>query len=90
MSTRISKILEAARDLSPAGRAALVDDLLASPDEPDVQIEQLWRTEAESRLAAYRRGELQVTDGAQVLNVKRHPEPIPWSVGRNGGTDGPQ
>ncbi len=67
MSTRISKILEAARDLSPVDRAALVDDLLTSLDEPDAQIDELWRTEAEDRLAAYKRGDLQVKDADQVL-----------------------
>lgn len=71
MSERVSRILEDARDLSPVERAALIDDLLSSLDEPDEHVDRLWRAEAEDRLAAYRRGELQVMDAEQVLKKPR-------------------
>lgn len=67
MSERVSRILEDARELSPVERAALIDDLLGSLDEPDEHVDQLWQAEAEDRLAAYRRGEPQVVDADQVL-----------------------
>ena len=47
-----------ARKLSPAERIDLVDDILASLDEPDSSIDGQWAKEAEDRMAAYRRGDL--------------------------------
>lgn len=66
--TEAAKELSAkARKLSPAERLELVDDLLASLDEPDAQIDRLWAKEAEERLAAYRRGELKAVPLQEVL-----------------------
>ena len=56
-----------ARKLSPAERLELVDDVLASLDEPDPQIDLLWAKEAEERLAAYRRGEIKAVPLQEVL-----------------------
>jgi putative addiction module component (TIGR02574 family) len=57
--TDAAKILRVqARKLSPSERLELVDDILASLDEPDPNIDKLWAKEAEERLAAYRRGEI--------------------------------
>lgn len=56
-----------ARKLSPAERLELVDDVLASLDEPDPQIDRLWVREAEERLAAYRRGEIKAVPLQEVL-----------------------
>ena len=56
-----------ARKLSPAERLELVDDVLASLDEPDPQIDLLWAKEAEDRLAAYRRGEIKAVPLQEVL-----------------------
>ena len=56
-----------ARKLSPAERIDLVDDILASLDEPDPNIDQLWAKEAEDRMAAYRRGEIRAIPLEQVL-----------------------
>ncbi len=67
MSERINRLLKEAQVLAPADRAALIDDLLSSLDEPDARVDQLWRAEAEDRLAAYRRGELQVMDAERVV-----------------------
>ena len=53
--------------LSPSERLELVDDILASRDEPDPNIDKLWAKEAEDRLAAYRRGEIKVIPLEQVL-----------------------
>jgi putative addiction module component (TIGR02574 family) len=66
--TEAAKELSAkARKLSPAERLELVDDLLASLDEPDAQIDRLWAKEAEERLAAYRRGEIKAVPLQEVL-----------------------
>jgi putative addiction module component (TIGR02574 family) len=66
--TEAAKELSAkARKLSPAERLELVEDLLASLDEPDAQIDRLWAKEAEERLAAYRRGEIKAVPLQEVL-----------------------
>jgi putative addiction module component (TIGR02574 family) len=56
-----------ARKLSPSERLQLVDDILASLDEPDSNIDRLWAKEAEDRLAAYRRGEIKAIPLEQML-----------------------
>ncbi len=62
------KILSAeARKLSPAERVALVDDILASLDEADPEIDGLWAEETQERGAAYRRGEIRAIPLEQVL-----------------------
>lgn len=53
--------------LPPAGRIELVDDILASLDEPDQVMDRLWAREAEERLAAYRRGEIKALPLEEVL-----------------------
>ncbi len=57
----------AAKTLPPYERLALVEQLLNSLDAPDNAIDALWTTESESRLAAYRRGEIEAVPLAGVL-----------------------
>ena len=52
-------ILEKALILSAAEREALVESLLASLDQPDARIDELWAEEAEDRLAAFEAGRMQ-------------------------------
>lgn len=52
---------------SPDERLALVDQLLDTLDEPDASLDALWAKEAESRLAAYRRGEIQAATLSDVI-----------------------
>ena len=56
-----------ARKLSPSERLELVDEILASLHEPDPNIDRLWAKEAEDRLAAYRRDEINAVPLEQVL-----------------------
>ena len=66
--TKAAKTLGAqARNLSPDERMELVDDILASVDEPDPTVDRLWAKEAEDRLAAYRRGEIKAVPLQEVL-----------------------
>ena len=66
--TKAAKTLGAqARKLSPDERMELVDDILASVDEPDPTVDRLWAMEAEDRLAAYRRGEIKAVPLQEVL-----------------------
>ena len=60
-------ILEKAISLEPKEKAELVDCLLSSLDKPDKELDKLWAEEAESRLAAYKRGELKSISLDEVL-----------------------
>ncbi|HEX7723863.1 MAG TPA: addiction module protein [Pyrinomonadaceae bacterium] len=60
-------LLRQALELPANDRAALVDGLIVSLDKPDPAIDALWLSEAESRMAAYRSGELDAVDADQVF-----------------------
>ena len=59
MSVSAKTLSAQAMQLPPEERLALVDELLNTLDVPDAAIDSLWAKEAESRLAAYRSGEVQ-------------------------------
>lgn len=67
MAETAKTLREQARRLSPEDRIGLVDDILASLDELDPNIDRLWAKEAEERLAAYRRGEIKAVPLQEVL-----------------------
>jgi len=52
------KILREVAELRPSEQAELIDQLVKCLDRPDAELDKLWAEEAESRLAAYQRGEL--------------------------------
>jgi putative addiction module component (TIGR02574 family) len=56
-----------AMQLPPEERLALVDELLDTLDVPDTTLDALWAKEAESRLAAYRRGEIEAASLSDVI-----------------------
>lgn len=62
------EIFHAALALSGEERATLADQLLQSLEEPDQQeVDRSWAREAEDRIAAYERGEIQAIPGDQVF-----------------------
>jgi putative addiction module component (TIGR02574 family) len=67
MSEAKKSLSAQARRLSPTERLELVDDILASLDEPNPSVDRLWAKEAEERLAAYRRGEIKAVPLQEVL-----------------------
>jgi putative addiction module component (TIGR02574 family) len=67
MATDTKQILEKALALSPLERAALVDSLLASLDQPDARIDELWSKESEARLAAYEAGRMRAVPAEEVF-----------------------
>lgn len=67
MNSSKQDIIEQAKQLNALEKIELVDALLASVDKPDAEIDKQWATEAEDRLAAYRRGEIKALDLNQVL-----------------------
>ena len=46
---------------------ALVEGLITSLDKPDPEFDAIWLKEAESRMAAYRAGELGAVDADEVF-----------------------
>ncbi|MBA2705636.1 MAG: addiction module protein [Blastocatellia bacterium] len=69
MSASSEQILKDALALQPQERAELVEQLLATFQEPpDPHIDELWAREAEDRLDAYDRGELKAVPAEEVFN----------------------
>ncbi len=52
------EILKQAMALKPDERFMIVEGLIKSLDEPDLNIDEIWAEEAEKRLKAYRDGSL--------------------------------
>lgn len=67
MAASAKAVLEQALRLPPNDRAALVENLILSLDNPDPSVDAQWLKEAEDRLAAYRSGELAAVDAEQVF-----------------------
>ena len=67
MSVSTETLLRQALELPANDRAALVESLIVSLDRPVPALDALWLTEAESRLAAYRSGELGAVDADEVF-----------------------
>jgi len=67
MSASAETLLRQALELPANDRAALVEGLITSLDRPDAEFDALWLKEAESRMAAYRSGDLEAVDAEQVF-----------------------
>lgn len=67
MSTSAKSVLQEALQLPPGDRAAVVEGLIGSLDQPDSAIDSLWLKEAQDRMAAYRSGELGAVDAARAF-----------------------
>ncbi len=61
------EILKEALTLKPEQKAELIDKLLSSLDKPDMEIEELWVREAESRIDAYERGKIKAVSLEKVF-----------------------
>lgn len=71
MSKLGKEIMAVALKLPASERAVLADELLRSLDKSDPEIDALWAKEAEDRLAAYDRGEIETIDADAVLAEMR-------------------
>lgn len=67
MTRPAEKLLHQAMKLPAPERAALVEGLVESLDKPDPALDALWLKEAESRLAAYRAGDLEAVDAREAF-----------------------
>ena len=62
------EILEQALKLRPDEKLIIVEGLLKSLDAPDGKIDEIWATEAEKRLSAYRNGKLKAVPMEEVFD----------------------
>lgn len=69
MSPSAEVLLRQVIQLPTSDRAVLIDGLISSLDTPDSSLDALWLKEAESRLAAYRSGELGAVGADQVFTA---------------------
>ena len=67
MAASTKTLLRQALELPANDRAALIEGLIVSLDKPDPAVDALWLKEAESRMDAYRSGELDAVDADQVF-----------------------
>jgi putative addiction module component (TIGR02574 family) len=63
-------ILREILTLTPLERARLIEKLIASLDEPDKEIDELWAKEAEERINAYDLGRIKAFSLDEIL--RRH------------------
>lgn len=68
MSVRTSEILKQILALPPSDRAELADSILASLEPSDPDLLKMWAAEAEDRVAAFKRGELEAIDAEKVFD----------------------
>lgn len=73
MSVSEKSVLQEALRLSPRDRAALVEGLIGSLDQPDPGMDALWSKEAEDRMAGYRSGELGAVDAEKFFSELGQP-----------------
>lgn len=67
MSAKTVQVIKDALELSPIERANLVDQLLSSLDQPDNQLDSLWRKEVQNRIEAHKAGKIRSVPLSQVL-----------------------
>lgn len=67
MSVEAKKILEQALHLSQHERAVVAEGLLSSLDRPDSTVDELWAKEAEARIDAAERGEMETVSEQEVF-----------------------
>jgi len=72
MSKKGIAVLEEALSLPPVERAELAERLLISLDtSPDPRIDELWAHEAEDRIDAFERGEIQTVPAREAFDKIR-------------------
>ncbi len=67
MAIDTKDVLEIALALPAIDRAALVESLVASLDQPDASIDSAWAAEAEARLTAFDAGQIKAVPAEVVF-----------------------
>ncbi len=71
MKNSVSLILDQALELNATERATVAEKLLVSLDSPDSKIDFLWGKEADSRVEAYKNGNLETLSSEEVFSKYR-------------------
>ena len=66
-----NSILTQALDLSAVDRADIAEKLLLSLENPDPAIDKVWAREADVRIEAYNRGEIETVSAKSVFDKYR-------------------
>ncbi len=66
MNAHVRELLEQAKKLKPEERIELADLLYADTVIPDAEWEAAWAEEAQSRIEAFRRGEIKAVPAEEV------------------------
>ncbi len=67
MKNSASLILDQALELNATERATVAEKLLFSLDSPDSKIDVLWGKEADSRVEAYKNGNIETVSSEEVF-----------------------
>ena len=67
MTANVEQVLANALSLPPNERAQLAEQLFASLDISQVELDRLWAQEADSRIDAYERGEIKAIPAEKVF-----------------------
>lgn len=66
MNTQVEELLARAKQLTPDQRIELADLIYADTVAPDPKWEAAWAKEAQGRIEAYRRGEIEAVDADEM------------------------
>ncbi|KAF3978162.1 MAG: addiction module protein [Methylococcales symbiont of Iophon sp. n. MRB-2018] len=72
MANSANMILDQALELSATERAIVAEKLLFSLDSPDSKIDDIWAKEANSRVEAYKKGEIEAVPAEKVFAKYRN------------------
>lgn len=70
----LADLLEAARELAPADRVRLADEVMASVEvdaNVDPEIEAAWQTELHRRVSDNEAGRVELVDGRETVRIAR-------------------
>ncbi|MES9882424.1 MAG: addiction module protein [Sedimenticola sp.] len=71
MTSSANMIIDQALELSASERATIAEKLLFSLDRPDSKIDALWAKEADSRVEAYKKGQVETNPAEKVFDKYR-------------------
>jgi putative addiction module component (TIGR02574 family) len=71
MAASANTILNQALKLSSSERAKVVEELISSLDTPDSTIDSIWAKEADTRIEAFEKGEIESISAEKVFEKYR-------------------
>jgi putative addiction module component (TIGR02574 family) len=71
MAASANTILDQALKLSSSERAKVVEELISSLDTPDSTIDSIWAKEADTRIEAFEKGEIESISAEKVFEKYR-------------------